>query len=235
MLAVTFFYRNVVYNNTMSAKTTLSEFFKSRGKLRHFHKGQLVYSTGDTLNDVLLIENGLIRIYDLDSFGNERTVSIFGPNHIVPIVWLLEHQENILFFYQALSDVNAYVVSHKEAIDFISNQPSILLYLMDILTKAYINQDSRIFNLQRANVREKLEFVLYHLGLRLGKVTNNIACIPAVITRAEIANLAGCSRESISRELNSITATGLMWKNEGKTYIDFSKIRSRSLLPVYRV
>lgn|GEM_PF-3436512 len=235
MLAVTFPFLILLYNGIMTDKTTLSEFFKSQGKPRHFAKGQLILATNERLNEVLEIRSGLVKVYDVDPYGNERTVTIFGKGHFFPLVWLLKQHEEVIFFYQAISDVDVQSVSYESVVEFISDRNDILLDLVDKLTKAFINQDGRIYNLQHSNVREKLEFVLYHLGVRVGRVENNVAIIPGIITRAEIANLAGCSRESISRELNNITAAGLMWKKDGKTYVDFSKMKSKYFHKVYKV
>ncbi|HET7320774.1 MAG TPA: Crp/Fnr family transcriptional regulator [Candidatus Saccharimonadales bacterium] len=217
----------------MPNNISLADFFTTHGRLNRYSKGQILYSPGDTRDNVMLITKGLVKIYDIDSFTNERTVSIFGPNHLLPLVWLLKHEKDVLFFYEAMTDTETYVVDYHKVIEFIRTQPDLLMGLLDTLTKAYINQDARIFNLQRANIREKLEFALFYLAHRLGTIANNIAVIPVVITRSEIANLAGSSRESISRELNNITAAGLMWKKDGKTYIDLSKMK-QDFHKVYR-
>jgi CRP/FNR family transcriptional regulator len=209
----------------MSNNSSLADFFTANGKLKRYSKGQIIYSPGDTRENVMLITKGLVKIYDIDSYSNERTVSIFGPNHLLPLVWLLKQEKDVLFFYESMTDTETYSVDYHKVMDFIRKQPALLISLLDTLTKAYINQDARIFNLQRANIREKLEFALYYLSQRLGTIANNIATIPILITRSEIANLAGSSRESISRELNNITAAGLMWKKDGKTYVDLSKMK----------
>ena len=219
----------------MSTIKLLVDYFSQDGLVARYNKGALLYTPGDPLRKTMMIRSGLVKIFDTDSYGNEHTVSIFGPNNIIPLVWLIQRRQDVNFFYQAISDTEVYAVDTKNILAFIREQPDILMFLLSTLTKAYLNQDARIFSLQRANTRERLDFVLYYLAQRLGSISGSIAKLPGLLTHAELANLMGVTRESVSRELGRATASGLLWKDDAFTYIDLSKIKNKNLPPVFRM
>lgn len=213
----------------------LTDFFRESGTHRHYPKGQVLYWPEERLQSVTFIESGLVKIYDADSYGNERTVSIFGKHSVIPISWLLKEQQEVLFHYQTMSEVEGYTASREKLLRFIAKRPDVMLSLLNSVTKAYINQDARVFGLQKNNIRERLEFVLYYLARRLGTGPDTAVHIPGFITQQDLANLTGVTRESISRELNNITATGLIWKDDNDTYIDISKLKATNFPKVFRI
>jgi CRP-like cAMP-binding protein len=107
--------------------------------------------------------------------------------------------------------------------------------LLDILTKSYINSTARIRTLQRSNVIEKIDFILYYIAQLYGNnvLDGGIIEINAPITHQEIADLAGLTRESISRQMSKPKYQKILQTRRGKTYIDLSSLDVQSMPKVY--
>jgi CRP-like cAMP-binding protein len=107
--------------------------------------------------------------------------------------------------------------------------------LLDVLTKSYINSTARIRTLQRSNVTEKIDFILYYIAQLYGNDVFNggVVEINAPITHQEIADLAGLTRESISRQMSKPKYQQILQTRNGKTYIDLSGLDVQSMPKVY--
>jgi len=201
----------------------LTNFFRRQNFLRRFEKGHLICSQEEQFDYVFMIHSGMVKMYDIDRNGDERTIAIFAGRSIFPLVWLLrDAPKEHLYYYEAYSDAICYVARQEEVRFFTRAHPHVLLGVADALAKAYINLAARVTNLERSHVRERMEFVLYMLATRLGTFEGTVAEISAIVTQEDISRMAGVTRESVSLEMNHAKERELMWKHGHSTFIDIS-------------
>ncbi len=140
----------------------LINFFRRQNFLRRFEKGYMICSQEEQFDYVYMIQSGMVKMYDIDRNGDERTIAIFAGRSIFPLVWLLrDSPPDHLYYYEAYADVTCFIARQEEVRYFTRANPQVLLGVSDALAKAYINLAARITNLERSHVRERLEFVLY--------------------------------------------------------------------------
>jgi CRP-like cAMP-binding protein len=206
----------------------LTDFFQKRNFTRNFNKGYLICSQEETFEYVYMVKTGVVKMYDLDNTGSERTIAIFANESVFPLTWLLNNPpKSHLYFYEAFADSVCYIVSKDDLHAFTLENPVTILGVLDALTKSYMNLAARIRNLEKSHVREKLEFVLYMLANQLGTFQGNVAQIDTTITQEDISRLAGVTRESVSLEMNN--APDLIWKDGRHTFIDVGKINTSDM------
>jgi CRP-like cAMP-binding protein len=213
----------------------LVEFFQEQNFVRQFTKGQLICAQGEAFEYVYMINAGMVKIYDLDENGSERTLSIVAQHNVFPLVWLLAvPPAGHLYYYEAFTDTSCYIAERDALYGFAGDNPAIMRGVTDALAKAYLNLAARIRNLERSHVHERLEFVLYVLAAGLGTFgDDDVAGIDTVITQEDISRLAGVTRESISLEINSAQSRRLLWKDGRRTYIDVSKMENQDMPTFY--
>lgn len=210
----------------------LRDIFYSQGNRFDFTKGQVILNQGDELPDILLIDRGLIKITDSDKYGYGRTVAIYGKNHMLPLSWLFIEAPDAgaLFNYRTLTDSTIYSLPRQVVREALDANPHIYRYLCDLTARAYVNASFRIYNLQKTNVSEKVEFVLYHLATLLSEnPDDSLATIDASLTHQDIADIAGLSRESVTHLLSKPKYREIYWKKEGKSYINVAKLDTAAL------
>lgn len=213
----------------------LVQFFQAQNFVRRYAKGTLICAQGEPFDYVFMINSGMVKIYDLDEHGSERTISIVASQNVFPLTWLLEEPPPAhVYYYEAFADTSCYIAGKDELHTFVNAHPDVLRGALDALAKAYMNLAARIRNLERSHVHERLEFVLYMLATGLGTFNgdDDVAGIDTIITQEDISRLAGVTRESISLEINSAQSRRLLWKDGRRTYIDVSKMDS-SELPIF--
>lgn len=211
----------------------MHDFFRARGAEHSYHKGHVICFQGDSFTQVFMVTSGIVKLYDIDGAGAERTISVFSHPDVFPIIWLLRqpppHQ---LYYYEAVSDVTCLITPAEEAQAFIASNPIALQALLSSLTETYINLIGRVQNLERSHLGEKLEFVLYWLAQRIGTIEGQTARIDAIITQEDIARLAGVTRESMSLAIHKL-GSDILWRENHSTYINLSKLSLNSLPTIY--
>ncbi|HUD11208.1 MAG TPA: cyclic nucleotide-binding domain-containing protein, partial [Candidatus Saccharimonadia bacterium] len=81
------------------AITELKSLFHEQGHPRSYRKGHIICSQGDTFSTVYMVTSGMVKNYDLDENGSERTISIFGRDNPFPILWLLADPPDRHLYY----------------------------------------------------------------------------------------------------------------------------------------
>jgi CRP/FNR family cyclic AMP-dependent transcriptional regulator len=221
----------------MGHKNQLGQLFKSANRRRFYPKGSIIILQGSAVDEVYLITKGLVSVYSIDNSGNQHTVSLLSEDNIMPASWLLTDigKEGAIFFYQAVIDTFCYSLHHDEILNYMRENAETCFQLLDVLTKSYINSTARIRTLQRSNVTEKIDFILYYIAQLYGNDVFNggVVEINAPITHQEIADLAGLTRESISRQMSKPKYQQILQTRNGKTYIDLSSLDVQSMPKVY--
>lgn len=209
------------------------EFFAAQGYDNSYHRGHVICFQGDTFDQVFMVMSGIVKVYDIDDTGAERTISFFAHPDVFPIIWLLrEPPPNHLYYYETVADTTCLIVPRQAAQAFLYAHPEALIVLMSNLVQAYVNLIGRIQKLERAQLNEKLEFVLFWLAQRVGTIEGNIARIDAVITQEDIARLAGVTRESMSLAINKM-GSDILWREKHSTYINLSKLSLSSMPAIF--
>lgn len=210
----------------------LIKLFQTQGVVARHTKGTVIINQGDELANILFIGSGLVKITDSEKQGYGRTTAIFGKHHFIPVSWLLIEplKAGALYNYIALADTITYSLPRQLVHDILDANPHIYKSLVDIMSRAYINASFRIYNLQKTNVSEKVEFILYYLAtLYSAKKNDPIAEIEASLTHQDIADIAGLSRESVTHLLSKPRYRNIFWKKDGKSYINVTKLDTSSL------
>jgi CRP/FNR family cyclic AMP-dependent transcriptional regulator len=221
----------------MGHENQLGQLFKSTNHRKFYPKGSIIILQGSAIDEVHLIIKGLVSVYSIDNSGNQHTVSLLSEDNIMPASWLLRDigKDGAIFFYQAVIDTSCYSLHHDEILNYMRENVETCFKLLDILTKSYINSTARIRTLQRSNVIEKIDFILYYIAQLYGNnvLDGGIIEINAPITHQEIADLAGLTRESISRQMSKPKYQKILQTRRGKTYIDLSSLDVQSMPKVY--
>jgi CRP-like cAMP-binding protein len=218
----------------MAESGQVRNLFELANHRRKYPKGSIILMQSSKVKEAYFIDKGIVRVVDFDQNGEQRTVTIIAKNHIFPFSWLLTSIPELgaMYFYQAVTDVELYIADVEIVRDLVRNNALLSWRFVDILSKSYINAVSRLQNLQKTKVEEKVDFIIYYLAIILGKeVGENKFEIDSIFTHQEIADLAGLTRESVSRQLHKTKYKNIIRKENNKIYIDLNSL-DRASMPV---
>lgn len=188
---------------------------------RHIHRltpkqGETVIYKGDAMNGVFLVESGKLRVYTLDSNGNEK------PIYHVTSGDLCVFSINCIFSKMLYP---AWVQNESEDTRIMSIPASIFqeLYEEELSVRDYVvnSLSTHIFNLMSS-----LEEVSIHdVGQRINSYLVRACPEDHVlhISHQDIAQHLGTAREVVSRHLKSLEKAG---------YIELSRMKIKILSSV---
>jgi len=184
---------------------------------RYFKKGELIFHQGDLSNFFYVIQQGIVKTYKVSSFGKHIIVRIaslgdtlnasalFGEKHFVSA--------------QAIDEVVVLSIRKKEFFSFVNKYPLIAINIVTILGKGLDREYERILDLVGETVEQRLCNFLFMLFPKFGTTL--------LLTREELAELAGTTTETSIRVLSKLKAAGIISSSRGKIVIlDQAKLQA---------
>lgn len=177
---------------------------------RQFKRLRTILYQGEVPKSVYIIKKGVIRAYNIAENGEERNVELLSDGDVLPMPWVFNISNATLYYYDAFSDVQLYVLS-KEHFREIVQKHDLEGDLLQLAARRYAATTMHINALLQAHAQNKIAQGLQYLalshGTRLGsgKYRVNIR-----LTQQDLANLVGVTRETAAVELNKLRDKGVI-------------------------
>src|SRR5438128_712009 len=154
-------------------------------KLRSFYrnfptikvsKGDILFQQSDIPTVGYAIKRGVVRICNINASGAEKIVSFKVTDEPLPICWLFSQSATAMFFYQAHTDCELYVINKEDFNSHLNQNSDFALQIIGILSNAYVSASLQVDALVQTTARLKLLYAFRHLCLRYGRdIKNNIS------------------------------------------------------------
>lgn len=184
--------------NDMQKK--LDDFFTKYPK-RSYPKGQILVFAGESPQEIFYITKGRVRKYDVSYRGDEVIVNIFKPPAFFPMSWAINNAENA-YFYKAEIDSEVHLVPGKDALNFIKENPDVMLDLLSRLYRGMEGLLGRVVHLMSGTARSRLLYELIIESRRFGEKQKDGGYL-LKCNESDLAARSGLSRETISREIKT--------------------------------
>lgn len=205
------------------------EAFFTQYKCQIYKKGEILIRADDNPPGIFFLKNGYVKQYIISKKGDELVVNIFKPSAFFPMSWAINDTQNA-YFYEAMTNLELFRASKKDAIKFVKNNPDVLF---DLLSRVYYGTEdmlTRITYLMSGNAYNRLIIELLINSKRFGKRSDNSDYIFVDISEKDLANQAGMSRETVSRELKILKEKRLTTYEKGQFIIlDLKKLEGELL------
>ena len=174
---------------------------------RSYPKGQILVFADENPAHIFYIVKGQVRKYDISYRGDEVIVNIFKPPAFFPMSWAINRSPN-KYYYKTETETELHVVPVDDALDFIKNNPDVML---DLLSRIYRGMDGlmgRVVHLMSGSAKSRLLYELVIECRRFGTKNKN-GSYSLAATEVDLAARSGLSRETVSREMHKIKDEGL--------------------------
>lgn len=172
-------------------------------------KKQAVYLPGDLGSTVFLLKKGRVKIASHAPSGKELTFEILEPGEIFGEVEALEGvaRESSA---QALEDTLLCAIRKEDFERYLRLHPDLSFKLTKLLGFRLRRIRNRVEDLVFRDVPARLAHLLLDLSKTDGEIRGSAVRLKMHLTQQEIANLVGCSRETISLVLGQFKEQGLV-------------------------
>ena len=181
---------------------------------RSFPKNTLIVLEETHAETLYIIENGSVKITRLNEEGREVILAMLGESEFFGEMALLDGQgrsANVM----ALEDTVLFTLSRRDFLDVLHRFPSISIQLLKEMTGRLRKSDQQIKSLSLSDAEHRIGIALHRLSEEMGVFRRGEVVVSKLPYQQDIANMAGTSRETVSRMLKNLEAKGLL-KREGR-------------------
>ena len=183
---------------------------------RHFPGGQVIFREGDPSNTCYVVRSGHARAIREHPDGRTITLTHFGPGDIFGELAMFD------------DEVRSATVETLDEVDLIAIPGRDMRRLMNdhgaIASKLVVSLGRRMRIANERLTRQSFQTVQSRVAIVLGDLVTQARAegadsegeVELIITQADIAQLAGCSRESASRFLTTLANSGAIKQGRGR-------------------
>jgi CRP-like cAMP-binding protein len=175
-----------------------------------FKRGDMIFHQGDIPKHAHIVHTGRVKVFKTSAAGQSFTAMLAGPANTLNAVACFGPKPRF-FSAEALGDVCLLAIPAKAFVDFVISHAVTARLVISIMGTHLLSAYNRIMDLIEEGVEQRILNVLTLLYKRLG------ANLP--LTNADLAELAGTTRETTARVVSRLDESGLLAKNRGRIEI----------------
>lgn len=179
------------------------------GFRRTYKKDSIILMEDEVGGALFIIVNGKVKVTRTSNDGREVILNILTESDIFGEMALLDGQTRSATV-SALENSELFIIQRNQFLEFLKEHPEISIALMQELSKRLRSADMQIKSLSLKDAEGKVATVILQLANDIGRIKQGIVEIEKLPLQQDLANMAGTSRETISRTLHSFVKKGLI-------------------------
>ncbi|MDZ4853341.1 MAG: Crp/Fnr family transcriptional regulator [Nitrospirota bacterium] len=184
-------------------------------RMEEIKKRQPLYLTGDPSLNVYLLKRGRVKIANTAPSGKEVTFDIVEPGEVFGELDVLEDAPRSTSA-EALDDALICLIPRRDFDQYLAMHPIVMFKLTKLIGLRLKKIQSRVEDLVFRDVPARLAHLLSELSKTEGVADKQGIRLKVKLTHQEMANLIGCSRETVSTTMGQFRDDGLI-QMDGRT------------------
>ncbi|MFZ5353821.1 MAG: Crp/Fnr family transcriptional regulator [Bacillota bacterium] len=168
--------------------------------IRAYEKGRIIFMEGEPGEAFFYIKSGVVKIYKLSSDGREHILHILNEGHVFAEVTLFS-KAAYPATAEVLEDAEIGIIKNSELEKLIGGNPTLSLCLIRYLNKRLMEAQTKVRNLALYDTYARTAQSLIKLAEDYGRKTTGGIELDLNISRQELANMVGTTRETVIRVL----------------------------------
>lgn len=185
---------------------------------REFEAGQVVFREGDSSDTCYIVRSGRARAVREHAGGRTITLATFGPGDIFGELAMFEDERRSATV-EALESTAVVAVLGPDMRRLMSEHPGISTRLVIALGRRLRETNERLSRQSFQTVQSRVAVVLRELVEQEIAAGAAPADVLLTATQADLAQLAGCTRESASRFLAVLERAGVISQGRGRLVV----------------
>jgi len=184
---------------------------------RSYHKGQIILMEESLGETFFVISRGSVKVTRMSDDGREVILAMLGEGDFFGEMSLLDGEgrsANIV----AIDDAEALTIKRSDFLEILEQFPKIAIHLLEELTRRLRRSDQQIESLSLSDAEQRIAITLIRLAEELGTIKGGAVTVRNLPYQQDIANMAGTSRETVSRTLKILEEKGYI-ERDGKALV----------------
>jgi CRP/FNR family transcriptional regulator len=193
---------------------------------RRFDAGEAVFREGDESDTCYIVRSGHARAVREHSDGRSITLANFGPGDIFGELAMFDSERRSATV-EAIESTEAIAILSGDMRRLLREHPEIAVKLIQALGSRLRDTNERLARQSFQTVQSRVAAVLTQLVAAARSEGAADADVLITSTQADLARLAGSSRESASRFLAVLERAGIITQGRGKLIVHDSAALDR--------
>jgi len=191
-----------------SCAGTALDFASERKKMTTYSEGQRILLEGTSSRGIYLVLDGVAKIYKSDRQGRELILRFVKSGDILGF-YSVDQDMDSPVSSMAISDTTICQLSRTDFDMLLKLQPTLVQELLRFFRKEQSDVESKSLKLATLNVPHKVADALITMFEALG-ADEKTDVLKLSLSRQDIANLAGTTKEQVSKALSAFKAEGII-------------------------
>ncbi len=207
MLEEVNFLRNVPIFNELSDQEL--EKIAALGVRKKYKKGSIILLEEETGAALFVIVSGKVKIVRMDDDGREVILSILGGSDFFGEMAILDGLTRSASVV-ATSKSELFMIHRRDFLKLLNDFPMVAIALLRELTGRLRKADAQIKSLSLKDAAGRVANVVLQLADEIGMFRKGRVEIDELPLQQDLANMAGTSRETISRMIHKFIQKGYL-------------------------
>jgi len=199
------FLRNIQLFTSLTEKELID--VSTKVVMKEFSKNEIILREEDTNQFMYIILVGKVKAVQTTEEGKEIILAIHQADEFFGEISLIDGQTSSATVV-ALEDSLIAIISKKNFYSLILSQSKVLEKLLQILCLRLRESWKRIHILNFKDAQQRIRMLFMILSTDSGEKTPEGILINVKLTHQEIADMAGLTRESVTRVINKLRKRG---------------------------
>jgi CRP-like cAMP-binding protein len=197
------------------------------GTKKMYKKNDVVLMEEEAGTALFVIVKGKVKVARSSNDGREVILTILSESDFFGEMAILDGLTRSATV-TAIEDSELFLIQRNDFLNLIREFPEISISLLQELTKRLRSADAKIKALSLKDAEGKVATVILQLADDVGKIKHGKVEIEKLPLQQDLANMAGTSRETISRTLHSFAKKGLIELDGSKlSILDYEKFKEK--------
>lgn len=201
---------------------------RSAIRARSFERGAYLFRQGDPGSHLHMVVRGQVKIGHVGEGGGEVVFAIAGPGEVFGEMSLFDEEGERTADAQALEPTECLVIGKGPLLQFLTEQPQLLLRIIASLSAYIKRKDATIGDIAFLDIPGRVATKLVELADSNGSSTADGISIDLTLNQRTLAAMVGATRENVNRALRRFTDLGYIRLDRGSiTVLNRDQLRRR--------
>lgn len=196
------------------------------GVRKKYKKGSIILLEEEAGAALFVIVSGKVKIVRTDDDGREVILSILGENDFFGEMAILDGLARSASVV-AITKTDLFMIHRRDFLKLLTDFPNVAVSLLKELTMRLRKADAQIKSLSLKDAAGRVANVILQLADDIGRIRKGRVEIDELPLQQDLANMAGTSRETISRMVHMFIKKGHVELQGNKLIInDYEKFKN---------
>jgi len=205
---------------------TQISFILTKMNKKEYLKGDIILMEDEIGDTFFIILEGSVKVTKDSEDGREVILAVLSSGNFFGEISLLDGKTRSANAI-SLEKTKLMILKRHDFLNLIQEIPQISISLLSELANRIRKTDEQVENLAFSDAEKRVGISILSISDQLGVIKNGSVHIPKLPFQQDIANMAGTSRETVSRMLKILEKKKLITRNSHKlSFVDYNKFKN---------